>query len=100
MIYKKIFIDFKGRDYNKIVGQIDDALDALRNAVIDDVFNNNKTGYKMNTGQSNVEATISIERDAIANIERLERLRDFYLNQRVNRCAGRVIRLRDQNNFR
>ena len=100
MIYTKINIDFKGRNYCKIVKQIDAALDALRNAVIDDVFSNNKTGYKMNSGQSDVSVTISIERDAIANIERLEKLREFYLNQRINNRGGRVVRLRDQNNFR
>ena len=100
MNYTKINIDFKGRNYCKIVKQIDDALDKLHEAIIDNVFENNKTGYKLNTGQSDVSVTIDTERDAIANIMRLEKLREFYLNQRINRRGGRVVRLRDQNNFR
>lgn len=100
MIYKKISINFKSRDYQLIIRQIDEALELLHDALVKDVFENNKTGYKLNTGQSDVSVTIDTSKDAIGNIERLEKLRDYYLTKRQTDIAGRVIRLRDQNNFR
>ena len=100
MIYKKIHIPFDSRDYEEIIEKIDAAIHLLMDALATSVFENNMTGYKMNTGQSDVSVTIDTERDAIANIERLEKLRDFYQSRAMNRKTGRMIRLRDGNNFR
>ena len=100
MIYQKIHIDYSCRDYDKIIRDIDSALSLLHASLVDDVFDNNKTGYKLNTGQSDVSVTINSSVDAIYNIQRLERLREMYLQLRLKNRFGRTVRLRDQNNFR
>lgn len=100
MIYQKIHIDYSCRDYEKIIRDIDAALSLLHASLVDDVFDNNKTGYKLNTGQSDVSVTINSSVDAIYNIQRLEKLREMYLQLRLKNRFGRTVRLRDQNNFR
>ncbi len=100
MIYQKIHIDYSCRDYEKIIRDIDSALSLLHTSLVDDVFDNNKTGYKLNTGQSDVSVTINSSVDAIYNIQRLEKLREMYLQLRLKNRFGRTVRLRDQNNFR
>ena len=44
--------------------------------------------------------TINSSVDAIYNIQRLEKLREMYLQLRLKNRFGRTVRLRDQNNFR
>ena len=100
MIYKVIHIPYDCRNYKTIIDKIDEAINQLTDALVTNVFENNVTGYKMNTGQSDVSVTINSEKDAISNIEKLEKLRDFYQNRAMNRRIGRQIRLRDGNNFR
>lgn len=100
MIYKEIKIDFGCRDYKAIIDQIDNAINELLAALSTKILDSGMTGYKMNTGQSNVEVTLSSEAEVTRQINKLEDLRERYEIQAMRRKTGRVIRLRDQNNFR